>query len=141
MLLTTGYYAFAEETEPIDTSNNNVTEAEILSAVGVMDVPDTAKNWDEIQITNGDFIIWAFNLSDFAEVAAGYTSGTSELAQSGEACFGQYAYAEQNGWFPDKKEEFKSGNELSAEFAAIVLEGVLGYRAKVREYTAKYFRE
>lgn len=128
MLLTTGYYAFAEETEPVDTSNNNVTEAEILSAVGVMDVPDTAKNWDDIQITNSDFIIWAFNLSDFAEVAAGYTGGTSELAQTGEACFGQYAYAEQNGWFPDKKEEFKSGNELSAEFAAIVLEGVLGYR-------------
>lgn len=135
MLFGTFSVAMAEKTTDngiaANLSENNIKEAEILSAVGVIDMPEAEKNWDELQLTNGDFIVWAFNLSEYADII-NETAGTgSELSKNGEACFNQYAYAESNGWFTEKKDEYRSDKILSAEFAAVVLEGVLGYRRLV----------
>lgn len=135
MLFVTFSMAAAEETADneiaVNLSENNFKEAEILSAVGVIDMPNAEKNWNELQITNGDFIVWAFNLSEYADFINDTEGMGSELSRSGEACYNQYAFAEINDWFTEKKDEYRSDKILSAEFAAIVLEGVLGYRRLV----------
>lgn len=113
--------------ESAAAESNCVSEAKLLCALGIIDMPDETLNWSETDITNRVFVDYALRLSPYSGEMQylNLILPTDEIAKT-DADYHKYAYIYSQGWLKDETGTGPAKN-LKSDFAVKVLGGILGY--------------
>ena len=110
----------------VQTAPNNLEEANVLYALGIIDAQDESAVWENTSIKNRQFLTYVINMTNYNGLKYSYVTLPTDEISSADEDYDKYVYAFSNGWLKDET-GIAPDKELTVDFAIPVLRGALGY--------------